>query len=78
MRTSKRLNHVSSSSQYLSIELSHSDRFWVENVVLDRLIEGVAMSVFRLMEGLQCVSQDGVDGGLPSASGPHQHDTVTH
>lgn len=64
--------------QHLSVELSHCDRFWVENIGLDRLIEGVVSLVPCVMEGLQCVSQGGVDSGLTSTSGPYQHDTMTH
>lgn len=64
--------------QYLPIELSHCDRFWVEDIGPDRLIEGVGSLVPCVMEGLQGVCKDGVDGGLTSTSWADQHHTVTN
>lgn len=63
---------------YLSIELSHCNRFWIQDISLHGLIEWVFSLVLCTMEGLQCVSQDGVDSGLTSTSGSNQHDTMTH
>jgi len=65
-------------SSYLPVELAHRHRFGVEDVGLDALVEGVVGRVLRVMEGLQRIGQDAVDGGLASAGRPDQHDTVTH
>lgn len=63
---------------HLSIKLSHGDGLGVEYVGLDRLIERVMFGVSSAMEGLQCVSQDDVHGGLTATGGPDQHDAMTH